>query len=256
MLVERHRAQCVQVEPRIGYFLSKVTGAIFRPAAVPARQPAQPELAVEEESEPQSRGVLRHEEEVGCLHVELLEQPRADHRQQVDPGQRHPARGHHLLPARDQIGIGESREQVAVVAPLAGLAAERCRGHVRRVAIMLPELAAHHVRAVAAERMRQGLEAIILLDGIHHDVRGKVGQPVEVFLEVCLATFVVGEGQAFGDLAAAPVRRGHGRSRDADEELVSHSSPANRELQMLGCRQPRGTGSPSQNPFYDNYSTR
>ncbi|HKW94104.1 MAG TPA: UbiA-like polyprenyltransferase, partial [Methylomirabilota bacterium] len=72
LLVERHRAQRVQVEPGVRYFLGDEAGAILRPDAFPARQAGEPELAVAEEREPQSADALEHQQQPGRLDAELF----------------------------------------------------------------------------------------------------------------------------------------------------------------------------------------
>jgi hypothetical protein len=221
-LVQGHRAQRVKVETGIGNFLGEIAHAVLRPAAVAAREPAQPELAVAEKSQPQAPGVLRHQQQVGGLLVELLHQRDANHRQQVYAGDRQAARDDRLQPVGKQVGVGQRGKKEAVVLPLAGIAPERHGRDVGRVAIVLLELAPDHGRAIATGRVRQGLEAIVLLYRVHHYVHRHAVELREEIPEGRQALVVVGVGAAFENAAASKIGDGSVVGRDRDEELVSH----------------------------------
>ena len=192
-----------------------------------ARKAAQPELPVAEERETKPCIMLRYDQEIAGLDVQFLWQRGTHHRQQINAGDRQTARQHGLQPLIDDFGIGERREQIAVVAALAGIAAEQPRGHVGGVAVMLPQLAAHHLAAVRAERVRQRLEPVVLFDRVHHQGGGHVLARREVFAEGRMAALVVVEYLAFGDAVAAPARDGRSLRRNSNQEFLRHSASVN-----------------------------
>src|SRR5688572_26953851 len=88
---------------------------------------------------------------------------------------------------------------------------------------MLPQFAAYHFTAIGSERMRQGLESIILFDRIHHQVGGCPGKRHQKLLERCKARFVVFEHPAIDYAPRAPVRRGDLLGGYTDQQFFRHS---------------------------------
>ena len=87
---------------------------------------------------------------------------------------------------------------------------------------MLLQLPADHVGAVAPRGMRQGFEAVILLDRVHHDMDRHVGELREMLLETGPPARIVGERLALDNAAAVPERDDGALRRNADKQLVSH----------------------------------
>ncbi len=75
-----------------------------------------------------------------------------------------------LQPRAEDLGIGQCREQVAIVAPLVALALLQLGAVERRAAVELLQLAVQHLAPVAAAGVRQRLEAVVLVDRVGHQV--------------------------------------------------------------------------------------
>ena len=139
------------------------------------------------------------------------------------------ARHDRLQPLGDEIGIGQRGQQEAVIAPLARIASQKPGGRVRRIPVVLLELAPHHVGAIAARGVRQHLEPVVLLDRVDDEVDRDITELAEVLPEAGEAVLIVVEAPAIGDLPAAPVGHGGALYGDADEELVGHLEPVIRD---------------------------
>ena len=126
-LVERGAAHRVQIKPGVRNLVGDKARAAVGAGAIAAREPAQAELAVAEKREPQAGAVFGDNQQVGALELYFVEQPGADHRQQVDACHGQAAVGYRQEPAGDKI-----RDWSAPKTGSGRHAACRCRGPAAR----------------------------------------------------------------------------------------------------------------------------
>ncbi len=117
----------------------------------------------------------------------------ADHGQQINAGQRHLMRLQAFDPGLQQFAVCQRGEQVTVILALRWLTVDEMRCAVRRAAIDLTQLAVDHLAPGVAHRVRQGLEAVILLHHINQQVNLGTFMFLQIAAEILMALRVISE---------------------------------------------------------------
>src|SRR5687768_6993247 len=122
MLVQRRRSERMEIKPGVRDLTGKELDRIRAPRAVSSCEAAQSELPIPKEREPQASSVLCGKEQIRRFHVQPVEQSDADHRKQIERGERQLLSIDDAQPSRRYVGVRQSRKQIAIVAPLVGFA--------------------------------------------------------------------------------------------------------------------------------------
>ena len=219
-VVDMRNVERVQVHPGVADLLD--VRLLLLVAEAHRRQPADAEALFLQERLADSSSVLGHQQQVGFIEVQTLDQCEGDHRQRVRAGDRYLCGYQDLQPRTEHLPIGEGRKQVTVVPTLVAIALQQVGAVERRTAVELFELALDHLAPVAAKRVWQGLEAIVLVDRVCHQIRGGAGHGAQERVKGGLPRVVVLERAAGRDPPAGPDRGGHRKGGGAQKQFLGH----------------------------------
>ncbi|MCX7198209.1 MAG: hypothetical protein NTW37_09555 [Proteobacteria bacterium] len=241
-IVASAQLEGLEVQACVAHLLDQHAGVAVAGLAAPdgacqRREAAYPQLSVLDEGLAQAACGRSDHQRRCAIDAEPFGQRRHHQRQQIEAHERDLRLLDRFRPGREQIGVRQRGEQVAVIAPLLALAPLQHRRVVRRIPVQLAQPALDQRCAFPAAGMRQQFGAVIFFDRVDQRLDRQPAIGRECRTEAPQAVLVAGEGFATDQPFAAPASECRLASADAEQQPF-----ADRHVRRPPGERPSGSG--------------